>query len=210
MTGDNAPTSTLRRLVLATNNVHKIKEIVGILDGLPVNILTAADFPDFPDPEERGVTLEENARLKALAVRAATGLWSLADDSGLEVDALNGAPGVLSARFAGPGCTFADNNAKLLQLLADGPDERRTARFRSVAALALGGNEVELFTGEVRGVITHEPRGKGGFGYDPVFFVPELGCTFAEATSESKNRLSHRGKAFGQVAKRLRELLAVP
>ncbi|MBI3871699.1 MAG: RdgB/HAM1 family non-canonical purine NTP pyrophosphatase [candidate division Zixibacteria bacterium] len=208
--GHDAKPSRVRRLVLATNNAHKIKEIVGILDGLAVSILTAADFPDFPDPEEHGATFEENARLKALAVRANTGLWSLADDSGLEVDALNGAPGVVSARFASPGCTFADNNAKLLRLLADLPDERRAARFRSVAALALGDNEVKLFTGEVRGIITREPRGNGGFGYDPVFFVPELNCTFAEAAPEAKSRLSHRGQAFRQVAKQLRELLAEP
>jgi len=193
-------------LVLATNNPHKIAEIRAILGYLPIRILTAADLTDLPDPDESGATLEENARIKALAAFGATGLWSLADDSGLEVDALAGAPGVISARFAGPGCTFADNNAKLLALLEDVPAERRTARFRCVAALARDAETVELFEGVVHGTITHEPRGTAGFGYDPVFFVPELGCTFAEASPEDKNRLSHRGRAFRMAARRLAEL----
>ena len=199
--------SSGQKLVLATNNPYKTGEIRSILGALPIAILTATDFAEFPDPEENGSTLEENARLKAIEVFGATGLWSLADDSGLEVEALNGAPGVHSARFAGPECTFADNNAKLLRLMADVPDEHRQARFRCVAALAFDGRNVELFQGEVNGVITREPCGSGGFGYDPVFYVPALGCTFAEAGNDDKNRLSHRGKAFRQVAERLRERL---
>jgi len=193
----------MQKIVLATNNRHKTEEIRAILKGLPFEILTASDFPDFPDPDETGDTLEENARIKAVAIHEATGLWSLADDSGLEVDALDGAPGVISARFAGPGCTFEDNNRKLLELLRDVPDDQRGARFRCVAALAKSGDDVTLFSGEIRGTITREIRGVGGFGYDPVFYVPELGCTFAEASAEAKNRLSHRGRAFGMV----RELL---
>lgn len=189
----------MQKIVLATNNRHKTEEIRSILKGLPFEILTASDFPDFPDPDETGDTLEENARIKAVAIFKATGLWSLADDSGLEVDALDGAPGVISARFAGPGCTFEDNNRKLLELMRDVPDDRRTARFRCVAALAKSPDDVTLFSGEILGTITREIRGNGGFGYDPVFYVPELGCTFAEATSEAKNRLSHRGRAFRQV-----------
>lgn len=189
----------MQKIVLATNNRHKTEEIRAILKGLPFEILTASDFPDFPDPDETGDTLEENARIKAGAIHVATGIWSLADDSGLEVDALDGAPGVISARFAGPGCTFADNNRKLLGLMSDVPDDRRGARFRCVAALAKSVNDVTLFSGEVRGTITREIRGNGGFGYDPVFYVPELGCTFAEASAEAKNELSHRGRAFGQV-----------
>lgn len=186
----------MRTIVLATNNPHKAGEIREILKGIPFEILSASDFPDFPDPEEHGATLEENARIKAIAVHEATGLWALADDSGLEVDALDGAPGVISARFAGPGCTFADNNRKLLELMKDVPDEKRGARFRCAAALAISPTDVQMFSGEIAGTITREVCGTGGFGYDPVFYVPELGCTFAEASSEAKNRLSHRGRAF--------------
>lgn len=186
----------MQKIVLATNNRHKVEEIRAILRELPFEILTASDFPDFSDPDETGATLEENARIKAAAIHEATGVWSLADDSGLEVDALDGAPGVISARFAGPGCTFEDNNRKLLDLMKDVPDDRRGARFRCVAALAKSPGDVALFSGEIRGSITRDLRGIGGFGYDPVFYVAELGCTFAEAPSEAKNRLSHRGRAF--------------
>lgn len=126
-------------------------------------------------------------------------MWALADDSGLEVDALAGAPGVMSARFAGPGCTFADNNRKLLELLGDVPDGKRGARFRCVAALAKSETDIAIFDGTVEGVITREVHGDGGFGYDPVFYVRELGCTFAEVTAADKNRLSHRGRAFRKV-----------
>jgi XTP/dITP diphosphohydrolase len=190
----------MQKIVLATNNPHKAGEIREILRGIPFEILSAADFPNFPDPEEHGATLEENARIKAIAVHKATGLWAIADDSGLEVDALGGAPGVVSARFAGPGCTFADNNRKLLELMKDIPDGERGARFRCVAALAMSPDDVHVFTGEIAGTITREPHGQGGFGYDPVFFVPVLGGTFAEASAMDKNRLSHRGRAFRRVA----------
>jgi XTP/dITP diphosphohydrolase len=195
-----------RRLVLATNNRHKITEIRAILGDLPMAILTPDDFKDFPDPEETGTTLEANAAIKAKAVARATGCWALADDSGLEIDALDGAPGVWSARFAGPDCSFADNNAKVLRLMADVREERRTARFRCVAALARGNAEIEYFEGAVEGFITPELAGVEGFGYDPIFRVPELGRTFAEASAEEKNRLSHRGIAFRLAANRLREL----
>jgi len=150
--------------------------------------------------------LEDNARIKAVAVHAATGLWSLADDSGLEVDALDGAPGVMSARFAGPQCSFLDNNRKLLDLMKDVPEHARGARFRSVAALAKSANDVNLFSGEICGTISGGMRGGGGFGYDPVFYVPALGCTFAEATAEAKNHVSHRGIAFSLVREYLRKL----
>lgn len=196
----------MKPVVLATNNVHKAQEIRAILQGIPYQVLAGADFDSFPDPEENGASLEENARLKAAAVHVATGLWSLADDSGLEVDALHGAPGVISARFAGPGCTFADNNRKLLELMQEVPEEKRTARFHCVAALARSSTEIMIFDGVVEGVIAHEERGRGGFGYDPVFYVPELGCTFAEASADDKNRLSHRGRAFRKVREYLMTL----
>lgn len=197
-----------RRLVIATNNAHKIAEIRAILGDLPLDVMTPADFDDFPDPEETGQTFEANARIKAEAAHAATGLWALADDSGIEIDALDGAPGVVSARYAGPGCTYADNNEKVLRLMADVPDDKRGARFQCVAALVCGPGVVEFFEGTVEGQITREVRGEHGFGYDPIFWVPELGHTFAEATAEEKNRLSHRGRAFRRAAGRLRELVA--
>ena len=192
------------KLVLATNNVHKIREITNILAGLDVELLTARDFPDFPEPHESGETLAENARIKAVEVHHATGLPALADDSGLEVDFLDGQPGVISSRFAGSGCTFADNNRKLLRLLEGVEDAKRTARFRCVAALALSADDVHVFEGIVEGRITTRTHGNRGFGYDPVFFLPELGKTFAEVPKDVKNQYSHRGRAFRQVAEFLR------
>lgn len=196
----------MRRLVLATHNPHKVREILAILGSLPYEILSPADFPQVAEPDETGTTLEENAILKARAIYDATGLWALADDSGLEIDYLDGAPGVYSARFAGPGCTFADNNAKVLRLLEGIPNSQRTARFRCVAALALDGGAVEVFHGVSEGIITATVIGEAGFGYDPIFYSPELGCTFAEASADAKNRVSHRGRAFRLVTNRLRSL----
>ncbi|MBI5868037.1 MAG: XTP/dITP diphosphatase [candidate division Zixibacteria bacterium] len=199
----------MRRLVLATHNLHKVREIREILGNLPYEILTAMDFPSVPEPEETGATLEENAILKARALCDSTGLWALADDSGLEIDYLEGAPGVMSARFAGPGCTFADNNAKVLGLLNGIPNSQRTARFRCVAALAMDGGKLEVFHGVTEGIITTVAGGEAGFGYDPIFYSPELARTFAEASADAKNRVSHRGRAFRQVAERLRGFTAV-
>ena len=195
-------------LILATNNPHKVGEIRAILTGLSCTILSFADFPGFPEPVESGTTLRENAILKARSVYDATREWALADDSGLEIDALDGAPGVYSARFAGPGCTFADNNAKVLRLMEHVPEGRRAARFHCVAALALDHERIETFDGVVEGFITRVEKGDGGFGYDPIFFSPELRCTFAEVSADVKNRISHRGRAFRQVAQRLRNLAA--
>ena len=197
------------KLVLATNNEHKIREIKNIMAGLDVEILTAVDFAEFPDPRETGRTLEENAKIKAKETYRVTGIPALADDSGLEVDYLKGQPGVMSSRFAGPGCTFAENNRLLLELLEGVEEKKRAARFRCVAALALSENDIRLFEGTVEGRITADLRGKEGFGYDPVFFFPELGKTFAEITEEEKNKYSHRGWAFRQVAEFIRELDAV-
>jgi XTP/dITP diphosphohydrolase len=197
--------TSLPSLVLATNNQHKIVEIRAMLGDLPLTILTSADFSDFPDPEETGSTLRENAAIKALAIAQATGCWALADDSGLEIDALDGAPGVYSARYAGPDCSFADNNAKVLKLMAGVAETSRTARFRCVAALAWE-TEIEYFEGTVEGMISGAVAGTEGFGYDPIFYVPELKQTFAEAKADEKNRLSHRGMAFRLAAKRLGRL----
>ncbi len=184
------------KLVLATNNRHKIREITAMLAGLDVEVITKDSYPDFPDVDETGATLEENAILKAEAIFKYTGLPSLADDSGLEVDALNGEPGVNSARYAGPGCTFADNNRKLLKALDGVPNNDRTARFRCVIAFCTGENKTTLAEGRVDGRITSSIRGQEGFGYDPVFEIPDLGITFAEMPAEQKNGMSHRGRAL--------------
>ena len=184
------------RIVLATNNKDKIKEISRILSGLPAEVLTLEDFPGFPKVEETGKTLEENAILKAETVFRFTQLSSLADDSGLEVEVLNGAPGVLSSRFAGEHCSYQDNNRKLLSLMKDVPPEKRGAKFVCVVVITKGVDQITTIRGEIKGVITEEEKGENGFGYDPVFFIPQLNRTFAQLTLEEKNRFSHRAQAF--------------
>jgi len=184
------------KLVLATNNDHKAKEIKQILSDLKAEILTLKDFPAYRIPEEKGKTLEENALLKAKSAFEHTDIVSIADDSGLEVDALGGSPGVMSARFAGPGCTYKDNNVKLLNLMKDVPDAKRGAAFRCVVAIVFDLDKVRIVEGEVRGIITNEERGEGGFGYDPVFYYPPLEKTFAQLKPEEKNKVSHRCVAF--------------
>jgi XTP/dITP diphosphohydrolase len=192
-----------RDLVLATRNRHKGVELAAILAGLPVRIRTMDEFPDVPDVVEDGDSCEANAIKKARAVSEATGLLAVADDTGLEVDALGGRPGVYAARYAGLQATYEDNCQKLLQELAGVPRDRRTARFVTVAAVAAPSQKVEVTTGQLDGLITEAPAGRRGFGYDPVFYVPDLGKTLAELSSQEKNRISHRAKAFAQV----RELL---
>jgi XTP/dITP diphosphohydrolase len=200
------------KIVLATNNKHKIKEIKDIISDPKLEILTLNDFPDFPKVEETGKTLEENAILKAKAIyrfaslttsRFAsltttqfTNLITLADDSGLEVDALDGAPGVFSSRFAGEHCSYIDNNIKLLSLMKNAPWEKRGATFVCVVAIAKDLEDIQTVRGEVRGIIAHEEKGENGFGYDPVFYLPELSKTFAQLSFEEKNIISHRAKAF--------------
>lgn len=189
------------RLVLATANPDKARELAALLDGFEVVPRPA----DLPDVEETADTLEGNARLKAAAVMEATGEPAVADDTGLEVDALDGRPGVWAARYAGPAATYADNVAKLLDELDGVPGERRRARFRTVAvALFPDGREV-VAEGTVDGRIAEAPRGGAGFGYDPIF-VPDGGDgrTFAEMTTEEKSGVSHRGRAMRALADRLR------
>ena len=192
--------------VLASANVDKAAEIVAILAVVPG--LTLLPRPaDIPDVEETGETLEDNARLKARALCEATGRAAVADDTGLEVEALDGAPGVYSARFAGEGASYAANVAKLLAELekvgAVGPGARR-ARFRSVAFVAHPDGTEVWVEGEVTGVITPEARGEGGFGYDPVFAPDGFdGRTFAEMSADEKHAVSHRGRAFRALAERL-------
>jgi XTP/dITP diphosphohydrolase len=191
------------RLLLATNNKGKLREYLALLTGIPYEIVTPADVGITTDVEETGGSFEENARLKATALARESGLLSLADDSGLEVDALGGGPGSLSHRFAGEGASDADRIKLLLKRLKDVPEKERTAQFRCVIAIATPEGKTELFSGICRGIITTAPMGTHGFGYDPVFFVPELGRTMAELTLEEKNRISHRARA----AEKAREML---
>ena len=186
-------------LVLATANPDKAAEMAALLAGLPFHLRSRADFPPLPDIAETADSFRGNAILKAEGICAATGIAALGDDSGLCVDALDGAPGVLSARYAGPGCTYADNNKKLLAAMKDVPDADRTARFVCWAAVARPGMATVTFEGLCEGVIARAPRGEMGFGYDPLFFVPELGRTFAELDPREKDRVSHRALAFAQV-----------
>jgi len=183
------------QLVLATNNKDKIKEIRQALEELPVTIMTSDDFLDFPDPHETGATLAENAILKAREICEFTGLPALADDTGLEVDALNGAPGVYSSRYAGEDVTYRDNYEKLIREMRGVPREKRTARFRCVVAIAWSPDDIQTVEGLAEGLITKDIVGDKGFGYDPVFYYPPLNKRFSEMTVEEKNRVSHRGKA---------------
>lgn len=185
----------MMKLVLATRNRHKVVEMTAILRGLEVELLCASDFPDVPDVVEDGVTLEANAVKKARCVADATGLPALADDTGLEVDALGGAPGVLSARYGGEPPDYRRNNEKLMSELNGVSERGRTARFRCVVALALPGGDVRTVEGKTTGLILDEPRGEGGFGYDPLFLPDGSTKTYAEMSAEEKNASSHRGKA---------------
>jgi XTP/dITP diphosphohydrolase len=182
------------RLLVATNNRGKLQELLPILGDLPLQLVTPADIGLELDVAETGSTYAENARLKAEAFRQASGLLTLADDSGLEVDALGGGPGRYSARYAGPGASDADRRAKLINALRDVPAPR-PARFRCVIAIAQPDGAVSLFEGKCEGEIILEERGSNGFGYDPIFFLPERNCTMAELPSEVKNQISHRARA---------------
>ncbi len=187
--------SKLPPVIIATRNPHKLEEIQAIFADLPVQLLSLADFPEIGDIPETGQTFAENALQKARTVFHQTGLLTLADDSGLEVDALNGAPGIYSARFAGPRRSTADNNRKLQALIKAVPPEKRTARFKCAVAL-VGPNLEAVVEGVVEGHITTKPRGTGGFGYDPLFIPAGYEQTFAQLGSEVKNRISHRARAF--------------
>ncbi|MFW6132391.1 MAG: RdgB/HAM1 family non-canonical purine NTP pyrophosphatase [Planctomycetota bacterium] len=199
-------------IVVATRNPGKLCEIRAVLAPLVPRIDGLEAFGDLPEPHETGETFAENARLKALGYACATGRWCLADDSGLEVDALDGAPGVRSARYAADrvaACAARArideaNNRRLLEELADVPDERRTARFVCQLALASPQRVLLDARGTIEGRIAHRPAGDNGFGYDPLFYVPHLGCTTAQLPPDEKNRISHRGRAVREFARRLR------
>ena len=189
----------MKRLVVATKNAGKAREFAHILADFPYEVVSLSDYPDAPDVEETGNTFAENAVIKAVAYAKYTGELTIADDSGLEVDALGGAPGVYSSRFAP---TDAERISKLLEQMNGIPDKDRTARFRCAIAIAEPNGDVKTCEGKLEGLISHEPKGNQGFGYDPVFYVCELGKGMAELDLDEKNAISHRGRAL-QEAKKL-------
>jgi XTP/dITP diphosphohydrolase len=193
-----------RTFVVATFNRDKRRELQALIGAADVILRGLDEFPGATPPEETGTTLAENALLKARAACAATGLAAIADDTGLEVDALEGAPGVHAARYAGPGATYDDNVRKLLAALAGVPRERRTARFRTVCAARFPDGREVVAEGALEGRIAFAPRGDQGFGYDPVFEVGETGRTLAEMTAEEKNARSHRARAVEALMAALR------
>lgn len=196
----------LPRLLVATTNQGKLKEYRRLLEGVPFNIIGPSEMGIKADVDETGASFEENAILKATTLCAASGLPTLADDSGLEVDALNGEPGVRSARYAGDNADDAQRNKFLLKKLKRVPPGYRTARFRCVIAIAMPGGQVEIFNGECGGEIAAAPKGEHGFGYDPIFYIPELNRTMAELPTEVKNQLSHRARAAAKAKVYLEEL----
>lgn len=193
-------------LLISTRNPHKLEEIRACLAGAHSHLLSAFDLPGLPEVEEDGDTLEANAMKKAVVLARAAGLWALADDTGLEVEALGGAPGVYSARYAGPGATYADNCAKLLHALQG--KEHRGARFRSVIALSDPTGDCRWIEGVCEGDILAEARGSGGFGYDPLFRPSGHEESFAQMTPARKNAISHRGRALQKAAEAWSALLA--
>ena len=194
------------KIVAATGNKHKIEEIESITKKFGMNVITKAEagVGDL-EVEETGTTFEENSLIKAEAIMKATGMPAIADDSGLEADALNGAPGVYSARFSGEGATDESNNAKLLKLMENSPDDERSARFVSVVTLCFPDGTVVAARGECPGTLRRSPRGDGGFGYDPVFVPVGYDKTYAEISAEEKNIISHRAKALGILRMKLKE-----
>ncbi len=194
-------------LLLATTNPHKVREIKAILDGLPLIFRSRRDFPDWPEVIENGKTMRANALKKARVLARHTGMITLADDSGLEVDYLRGKPGVRSARFSGRLATDRRNVKKVLSLMEGVSRSARAARFRCVVVIARPRGRPAVCEGSCSGIITTEPRGRGGFGYDPIFFVPRHRKTFAELGPELKNLLSHRAKALRKARKVLTRLM---
>jgi XTP/dITP diphosphohydrolase len=191
------------KVLLASRNKDKLKEVQNRAASLGIEILTPDDFSNLPEVEEDGDSLEANAVKKAQVLHELTGLPTLADDTGLEVEALNGAPGVYSSRYDGPKATYASNCDKLLREMSGIPTDRRQAQFRCVLAYIIEG-QTRLFEGQVKGVISTATKGDNGFGYDPIFYVPEMGKTMAQMTLEEKNLISHRGLALKEWIEYLR------
>lgn len=193
------------KLLVATGNPGKLKEIRRLLADSAVQVVGLDAYPELPEVVEDGDSFAANACKKAQQMAAATGCLTLADDSGLVVEALGGAPGVISARYAGEPGDDEANNRKLMQALRDVPDDRRQAAFHCVMALAEPGGRCRTFEGRIAGMLLREPRGEGGFGYDPYFLVPEYGKTTSELPLDIKNRISHRGQALRKVLPVLKE-----
>jgi XTP/dITP diphosphohydrolase len=193
------------QIVLATNNRGKLEEIKHFFKSLDIDFLCLDDFKNFPNVVEDGKTLEENAIKKAKQVSLFTKLPALSDDTGLEVDFLNGAPGVYSARFAGENVTYDDNNQKLIEMLKDIPLEKRTAIFKTVVTFFIDEKKYFCVEGICQGLILDDYRGNNGFGYDPIFFVPEKNKTFAEMNLDEKNQISHRSRALEKMKNVLTE-----
>lgn len=191
----------MKELLVATGNKGKMDEIRQILADSVDRLYCLADFPDLPDAIEDGLTFEENACKKALPAAIATGIPTVADDSGLVVDALEGRPGIFSARYAGSGASDAENNQKLLHEMAGLKDNQRAVFFYCAVALCFPDRTCKTFCGTLNGVLLESPRGDGGFGYDPLFFIPEYGKTLAELGTEVKNGISHRGRALQKLRK---------
>ena len=193
----------MKEVLIATNNAGKGKDFEALFTPLGIRVLTLNDIDGEIDVEETGVTFEENAILKAETVANLLGKIVIADDSGLEIDALGGAPGVYSARYAGNDSTDEENIDKALKALQGVPGKDRTARFRCVLAIAGPGIKTEVFSGNCEGVITEERQGTNGFGYDPIFYVPEKNCTMAMLTPGEKSSISHRGAALAKLQTKL-------
>ena len=196
-----------KRIIFATGNEGKMKEIRAILADLDVSVLSLKEAGMETDIIEDGSTFEENADIKAKAIMKLCGEIVLADDSGLEIDYLNKEPGIYSARYMGEDTPYDIKNSKIIERLKGVPEEQRTARFVCAISAALPGGEILHSKGTLEGIIGYEIKGKHGFGYDPIFYLPEFECTTAELTPEQKNELSHRGKALRIIKEKLREIL---
>ena len=191
------------KIVLATHNQGKIREFRKIFSDMGVEAVTISEIADVPEPEETGHTFEENALIKAKAVMKVTGQLTLADDSGLEIDALNGEPGIYSSRYLGEDTSYVKKNSVILERLKDVPEEKRSARFVCAVAAAFPDGQSKVIRGTMEGSIGYEIKGENGFGYDPIFYLPQYGKYSAELTSDEKNAISHRGEAL----RRIREVL---
>ena len=194
----------MKKVIFATGNEGKMKEIREILGDLDIELLSLKDAGIHADIAEDGKTFEENAQIKARAIEKLTGEIVLADDSGLEIDYLNGEPGIYSARYMGEDTSYRIKNANLIQRLEGVPDEKRTARFVCAIAAAFPDGTMKTVRATMEGRIGYEERGENGFGYDPIFYLPEYGCSSAELSMEEKNKISHRGKALRAIKDALR------
>lgn len=192
------------KLIMATGNVNKVREIRQMLEGTGIEVFSMKDAGIQAEIEENGMSFEENAAIKAETICALAGETVIADDSGLEIDALDGAPGIHSARFMGEDTSYVIKNQAILDQMKEVPEEKRTARFVCAVAIARPGFQTQVFRGTFEGRIAHEAKGENGFGYDPIFYVPEKGCTSAELSPEEKNAMSHRGKAMQMAVESLR------